>query len=297
MSIGYACMTVGVPDTKIRGCILRNAKMPKLEELAKHNLKSLENIFEYNNTNNIRLFRISSDIIPFASKREVEFPWKEMFAKRLVELGVMAKEYRIRLSMHPGQYTVLNSQSKETVKRAVEDLEYHCDFLDAMQLGRDCKIVLHIGGVYDDKKSAMERFATEFKSLSDNIRSRLIIENDDKSYHPGEVVELADKLGIPAVYDNLHSSSNPGPNPDSDIGWINIFSKTWKESDGKQKIHYSQQDPKKSPGSHSSTIDIEKFVDFYKSIDGENMDVMLEVKDKNISAVKCIQAVERKRGN
>ena len=79
----------------------------------------------------------------------------------------------------------------------------------------------------------------------------------------------------------------------SDRYWVERVNETWKEKDGRQKIHYSLQDKNKKPGSHSATVDAEIFSDFYREVGGNKIDIMLEVKDKNLSAVKCINALER----
>ena len=66
--------------------------------------------------------------------------------------------------------------------------------------------------------------------------------------------------------------------------------KTWKDSDGKQKIHYSQQAPGKRPGAHTDTIQLDTFLTFCEKLEDKQIDIMLEVKDKNLSAVKCQNA-------
>ena len=104
MSIGYACLAVGVPNTSIKGCLLKNANDEKLAELIRHNLTSLKNIIEYNDANNVRLFRISSDIIPFGSSPANALQWRSVFKKELSHLGNSIREAGIRVSMHPGQY-------------------------------------------------------------------------------------------------------------------------------------------------------------------------------------------------
>jgi len=94
----------------------------------------------------------------------------------------MHRNPNIRGSMHPGQYTVLNSPNEEVVEKSIMDLEYHCKFLDSLGVDYSNKIILHVGGVYGDKISAMERFKHNFNRLSNSLKKRLVIENDDKSY-------------------------------------------------------------------------------------------------------------------
>lgn len=291
MSIGYACLTIGVQNANFKSCTAKNVNEEKLFDLISHNLNSLENIIEYNIKNNIKLFRISSDLIPFGSSPINTISWAEIFFSKFSEIGEKIKTSGMRVSMHPGQYTVLNSPNMEVVNRAIDDLNYHTKVLDSLGVGSEHKIVLHIGGVYNDKEHAIERFITNYDNLNDSVKQRLVIENDDKSYNINDVLEIGTKLNVPVIFDNLHNEINFYDKEKSAIYWINQCKITWKEKDGYQKMHYSQQNPLKRVGSHSSTIRINDFIDFYESLGREDIDVMLEVKDKNLSAMKCINTI------
>lgn len=290
MNIGYACLTVGVPYTDQKSCMLKNASRVKLLELMSHNLNSLENIIDYNIKNNIGLFRISSGIIPFGSSPVNNLNWWNLFDSQLSKIGQKIKTSGMRVSMHPGQFTVLNSPKQEVVKKAIADLRYHIQVLDSLSVGETHKIVLHIGGVYNEKSQSIKRFIKNYMNLDDSIKRRLVIENDDKSYNVSDTLEISSIINVPVVFDNLHNQVNPCDKNMSDYYWINECKKTWKEKDGRQKIHYSQQDPLKKPGSHSQSIMISKFMSFYDKLD-RDIDIMLEVKDKNLSAVKCIKRI------
>lgn len=291
MSIGYACLSVGVPNTKFKSCIQANATDENLTRIIANNLDSLSNLIDYNIENEIKLFRISSDLIPFASSPVNKLDWQHLFASELTAIGNKILAGNMRVSMHPGQYTVLNSPKDDVVERAVADLEYHTALLDAMRLCKKHKIVLHIGGVYGDKCTAVERFVKNYLLLNKNIKERLVIENDDKSYHVGDVLNISETLHIPAIYDNLHNNLNPADSAKEDAYWVHMCKKTWSTNDGLQKIHYSQQNETKRAGSHSETIKISEFIAFYNRVQGEDIDIMLEVKDKNLSAVKCINSL------
>ena len=293
MSIGYACLTIGVQNTNLKSSIAKNINEEKLLDLISFNLISLENIIDYNIKNDIKLFRISSDLIPFGSSPINTIQWENIFLSEFNKIGEKIRKSGMRVSMHPGQYTVLNSPNIEVVDRAIEDLNYHTKVLDALGVGSEHKIVLHIGGVYGDKNEAMERFINNYSLLDDNVKERLVIENDDKSYNVNEVLEIGKRLNIPVIFDNLHNEINQYDKEKDDKYWINKCKETWKEKDGYQKIHYSQQNPLKKLGSHSNTIRINEFIRFYESLDREDIDIMLEVKDKNLSAVKCINAVSK----
>ena len=145
MNIGYACLTVGVRETNFRSCTIKNANVENLLEIIEYNLKSLENIIDYNIKNGIKLFRISSDIIPFGSSEVNKIPWWEVFSTQLSSIGEKIRCSNMRVSMHPGQYTVLNSPNKDVVIRAIDDLNYHNKVLHSLGVKREGKIILHIG--------------------------------------------------------------------------------------------------------------------------------------------------------
>lgn len=286
MNIGYASLTLGVRDTNFKTCTQKNASTENLISIINFNLDSLDRIMDYNIENGIKLFRISSDIIPFGSSPVNSIDWWNIFSEKLENIGNKIKLSGTRVSMHPGQYTVLNSNKEDVVERAVEDLVYHNRFLDSLATDSTSKIVLHIGGVYGDKSSAINRFNKNYNQLADNIKSRLVIENDDKSYNINDLLEIGEALGIPVVYDNLHNKVLSFDDSKSDIYWIDRAKRTWKKEDGRQKIHYSQQNVDKRAGSHSQTIDLRIFKEFVDDLPCD-LDIMLEVKDKNLSALKA----------
>ena len=249
-------------------------------------------MIDYNIRNQIKLFRISSDIIPFGSHPVNGIPWWEEYKEQFNAIGEKIKGGKLRVSMHPGQYTVLNSPDEAVVRRSMEDLIYHDRFLDALGLDQKSKMVLHIGGVYGNKEESGKRFVSHFAQLPDSIKGRLILENDDKNYTVEEVLKIASMTGSPVVFDNLHHALNPSLAKSSEREWILECKKTWKPGDGNQKIHYSQQLKEGVKGAHSDTIRIGPFEEFYCLVP-ESTDIMLEVKDKNLSAIKCINTVCR----
>lgn len=284
VSVGYACLALGVKDASMKTCRLQGASPERLDALTAHNLNALEAMIRYNAESGIRLFRISSDLVPFGSHPAVSFEWRESFASRLSEIGRLIGKSSLRVSMHPGQYTVLNSTNAEVVARSIADLVYHERVLSALRTDSSHKIVLHIGGVSGNKKEALTRFRTNFAYLNDAVKSRLVIENDDRYFHIADVIETGHRLGIPVVFDNLHHTIN-GCGPASSYEWIRLCGDTWRAHDGRQKIHYSQQDEMKRAGAHSKTVRIREFLEFAAPL--SDLDIMLEVKDKNLSAMKC----------
>ena len=288
MRIGYACLTVAVEGAQIRSCTLKSASPERLLTLAGENLIALERMIDYNISNGISMYRISSDLIPFGSSLASALPWDSMYSGRIHAIAQKIAKSGMRVSMHPGQYTVLNSPDAHVVTRAIEDLSYHARFLDALQLDNTHKIILHIGGKYGDPIAALTRFSDEYRNLDTSINKRLILENDGSIFNIREVLELCNRIGAPAVYDNLHNAIHPADATMSDMHWLSLCRETWRAEDGAQKTHYSQQHPQKTRGAHSDTISIGAFLDYYHRLSDEIPDMMLEVKDKNRSAIKCL---------
>jgi UV DNA damage endonuclease len=288
MSVGYACIHLGSNKTKLSTVYLKHFTQEKFFTVLESNLKALEEIITYNIANNIKVFRISSDIVPLASHPINTIAWWDIYRERLASLGSLIKENNLRVSMHPGQYTVINSIHESVVQKSIADLAYHVKFLDSLNCDYSSKIVLHIGGVYGDKQLAMNRFIQNYNKLDTSIKKRLIIENDDKSYTIEDVLYISKKNHIPVVFDTLHHTLNPPKNNTFDqFEWIEICNKTWKTPDGKQKIHYSQSANNYKNGAHSSYIQASQFINFYSNLKNKDIDIMLEVKDKNLSAIKC----------
>ncbi len=289
--IGYACTPISIPYKTSRSFILKNFQEDIFRECVRDNLNNLLNILKWNVDHNIYLFRISSDIIPFGSHSVNNIEWWEIFKEELTTIGTFIRENKIRVSMHPGQYTVLNSPKSEVIHNSLADLEYHCRFLDSLNVDYSNKIILHVGGVYEDKNIAIRRFVENFPKLSISAQKRLVLENDDKSYTIEDVLGICHHLQIPAVFDNLHHKLNP-----SNQEWMKIIAcvnDTWKEGDGRVKFHYSDQDLVKKGGAHSKSVETANFLNYMESIKGFDADVMLEVKDKEISAIKCIYALDK----
>lgn len=287
MKIGYACIPLKIPNRTNRSFSIKNYNETLLIEKINSNLDDLLKILKYNISNDIYLFRIASDIIPFGSHPINNFNWSYEFKDKLKIIGNFIKKNNIRVSMHPGQYTVINSNNSDTVKKSIKDLEYHTKFLDSFDLDNKHKIILHIGGIYNDKPTAINNFINTYNSLPLNIKNRLVIENDEKNYSIDDLIYISEKCSIPIVYDNLHNYCFKGfyENPCSILSKIKH---SWKYTDGNIKVHYSEQDINKKQGSHSFTITSQKILDYILETQNFDIDIMLEVKDKDFSAIKAI---------
>ncbi|MFT5871628.1 MAG: UV DNA damage endonuclease [Clostridium sp.] len=286
MKIGYACIPLTTNARTNRRLTLKNFSENMFLEILEQNLIDLRAILANNEKYNIKLFRISSDIVPLGSHSINEIQWHKYFKNELNEIGEYIKKCGMRVSMHPGQYTVLNAEKEEIVAKAIIDLEYHARFLDSLGIDSSNKIILHIGGGYGDKSSAINRFIENFNRLSPSVKDRLVIENDGKIFNIDNVLFVSKQINIPVIFDNLHHQCNHEMEvPIKEI--MKEVAKTWQEKDGSIKVHYSQQNLHKQIGAHSNTILIKSFLEYYEEVKEFNIDIMLEVKDKDISAIKC----------
>ncbi|TFG15700.1 MAG: UV DNA damage repair endonuclease UvsE [Promethearchaeota archaeon] len=287
MKIGYPCINLSLECRSSKTFRLKNYSKEKLIETVDGNLRCLFEILEYNNSHNLLFFRITSDLIPFGSHPILNFDWQNYFKENFRTIGKFIKQKNMRISMHPGQYTVLNSKNQNVFENSIKDLEYHVDVLDLLELNRTAKVQIHVGGVYKDKKGSLERFKNRYLNLDERIKNRLIIENDDKSYNLNDCLDIYYSTGIPIVFDVYHHECNPSGK--SLIESFKLFTKTWEIEDGKPIVHYSSEHLIKGKSKHADTIDLNNFKKFFQTTKDFDFDIMLEIKDKENSALKALK--------
>ena len=287
IKIGYPCINNSVACTTNSRFILKNYSRKRFLETTRKNLECLVKILDFNIKNNLLFFRISSDIIPFASHPICKINWRKEFKNIFEQIGNFINKNKIRISMHPDQFVVLNTDNKKILKNSIRELIYHCELLDALNLDETAKVQIHVGGVYGNKDLSIKRFILNYKRLPEIIKRRLVIENDDRNYSVKDCLRIHQEISIPIVFDNLHHEVlNNGE--DTQEAMLLCF-KSWSKKDGVPMIDYSQQEKGKKPGTHSKTINIRKFKSFIEKVKDLNFDIMLEIKDKEKSALKVVK--------
>jgi UV DNA damage endonuclease len=282
--LGYACLNLSIEDSSPRGTILRNATPDRLRALIAANLTGLQRVLEFNVESVVRMFRLSSDIVPFGSHPVNASPWWDEFNDALAEMGTLIRTTGMRVSMHPGQYTVLSSPEQRIVEAARADLVFHARLLDALGLDMSHKIVIHVGGAYSVKAAALDRWSTGFLRLPDHVRARVILENDERLFGVEDVLRASAVSGVPVVLDVLHHRVYATPDADDALpDLMRSTARTWHSArDGVPKIHYSTQTPGLRPGAHADYVDPVEFARFLDlAPDDVEFDCMLEAKAKD----------------
>jgi UV DNA damage endonuclease len=289
--LGYACICQTLNKKGIlTGRALRKATLDSkgvqyASQLALQNAKDLETILHWNVQNDIFFFRVGSDLFPWGNKLDVyTFPDFPEIASILKRIGQFVKLHDIRLTTHPGPFNLLASSKEEVVVNTIKDLEMHALLFDLLDLSRTPynKINIHIGATYGDKQSAAHVWRKNFLRLSEGVRSRLTIENDDKAnmYSVKDLYHyIYEHVGIPIVFDYHHHTFNDGDLSAEQA--LRLAISTWNEI--KPVVHYSESksvhecNSKINPRAHSDYIF--NYIDTY----GLDVDIMIEAKCKELA--------------
>lgn len=240
----------------------------------------------WNDKYGIKFMRLSSEMFPFASHLEYGYKLEPFAAETLAEVGKVVAELGHRVTTHPGQYTQLGSPRKEVITAAIRDLDYHEEMLSLLKLppqqDRDAVMILHLGGVFGDKAATLDRFRENYAKLSDSVKRRLVLENDDVSWSVHELLPVCQELNIPMVLDfhhhNIVFDSTKLREGTKDIMELYpAILETWSKKGITPKMHYSEPCPDavtaRSRRKHSPRV-------MTLPSCPDTMDLMIEAKDK-----------------
>ncbi|KAI1323651.1 UV-endonuclease UvdE-domain-containing protein [Xylariaceae sp. FL0255] len=235
------------PDKDQPADVARGQKY--VEGLGLANARDIVKMIRWNDKYGIKFMRLSSEMFPFASHEEYGYKLAPFAADTLAEAGKVAGELGHRLTTHPGQFTQLGSPRAEVVRNAVRDLEYHNEMLRLFKLpdqqNKDAVMILHMGGVFGDKEATLDRFRLNYAKLSDPIKARLVLENDDVSWTVHDLLPICEELNIPLVLDfhhhNIMFDETQIREGTKDI--MELYPRikaTWDRKGITQKMHYSE---------------------------------------------------------
>jgi len=291
--LGYACINMDLQEKKgiqtSRGMIKRTflSKGPRYaSELALQNCKDLIQIVRWNNENGIKVFRVTSCIFPWASEYNIDdLPDIEAIAKTLAEVGRVAKEGGQRLSLHPGPFNILASDSDRVVQNCIKDLLIHQKMMDLMGQpeNRWAKINIHVGAAKGDREKALETWCRNFERLPPGLQKRLTVENDDKAnlYSIKMLYDgLFKRTGVAIVADQHHHECGPQDLPWSEA--LPLAASTW--GDVRPTCHLSNSRTIEEPGVNKNAHSDWYYTPFKDC--GLDLDVVLEAKMKERALLK-----------
>ncbi|HYH04586.1 MAG TPA: UV DNA damage repair endonuclease UvsE [Bacillota bacterium] len=265
-----------------------------LTRVARKNLENTLRILQDNSFDRIQVYRFTSKLVPLCTHPDFSnWDYCSDLAAEFGKVGDFVKENRMRVSLHPDHFTLLNSPEPEVITASLRDLDYHTHILEAMGLDFSAKMVIHVGGKYQDRQQAIHRFREQFFRLPDRIKQRLTLENDDRCFTAAEVLKLTQELQIPMVLDiHHHQILNNGEALEAILP--EVFA-TWKEIP--PKVHISSPRDAKNPRYHAdfvSVATVENFIRLTESL-GRDFDIMLEAKQKDLALLKLVEEL-RERG-
>ncbi|QKG55482.1 UV DNA damage repair endonuclease UvsE [Hymenobacter sp. BRD128] len=289
MKIGYPCVNETLPCSAAGTFRLASYSAERLVPTVAANLACLQQILEWNVAHGLLFFRMGSGIVPFGSHEINTFPWQAHFKTEFRAIGDYVRQHDLRISFHPDQFVVLNSPDPAIVQRSIAELVYQGSMLDLMELDSTAKLQIHAGGAYGDKGAALARWVDTFHTmLPEAVKARLVVENDDRLYSLRECLSLHDETGVPILFDNFHHECLNHGEPMRLA--LRLAAATWHPTrDGVLMMDYSSQAPGERRGKHTATLVPELFQAFLIDLDGLETDMMLEIKDKEASAVRALQ--------
>ena len=179
----------------------RDVAEERLWDIMVHNIQSYYNLIEYVGSlpHELRMVRLGSDVLPVYTQSDWRYYWQlpsvvSYCEKHFARVGALAKELDVRLSMHPGQFTVLASDNPDIVDRSIEEFEYHTDVIRYMGYGQsfqDFKCNVHISG-----RKGPQGIIDALKRLSPEARNTITIENDENKWGLEHSLELVDHCAL-----------------------------------------------------------------------------------------------------
>lgn len=265
--------------------LMPDERLRHLSEIAKDNASALDAALRYCRDNEIGAFRINSQILPLKTHPEVGYDVTDLPGNRDIvaafrACGRFSRSHDIRTSFHPDQFIVLSSPRPEVVRRSIADLAYQAEVADWVSAD---VINIHAGGGYGDKAVALGRLEAVIEQLPPAIRSRLTLENDDRTYTPRDLLPLCERIEIPMVYDIHHHRCLPDGLSESQV--TARAAATW---DREPLFHLSSplegwSGPK--PGRHSDYINPADMPIAWRDLD---ITVDVEAKAKELAVLRLL---------
>ena len=294
MKIGYPCVNEAMDCSAANTFRLASYAEERLIAAVTANLVCLRRMLEWNVAQGLLFFRMGSGIVPFGSHAINTFPWRTHFAAEFRGIGNYIKAKSLRVSFHPDQFVVLNSPSPDIVRRSIDELIYQGSMLDIMGLDGTAKLQIHVGGLYGERELAISRFAAVHATLPEAVKARVVVENDDRLFPLHDCLHLHELTGVPILFDNFHHECLNHSEPMNEA--LRLAAATWHPTaDGVPMMDYSSQALGERKGKHADDLVDDLFREFLTNLHGLDMDLMLEIKNKEASALRAV-AILRELG-
>lgn len=301
MRLGFPVKVLGQPGLKSHDS-RRWQNDPHLSV----SLAYLRDIFIYLARQGIHMYRMASDLAPYAAHPEMPGFHGQIdeCARELAIVGDMARKKGLRLSFHVSPSTVLNASKDSIASQSVEQIAVQARILGSMGQGREAVVVTHVGGVYGDKEASLARFIDRYERLPDFVRQRLAVENDDTRFSVADIARIHQETTVPLVFDYLHFR-NHNPEGMTLTKALEVCVRSWPP-EVRPKVHFSSPRTAmriverqavqregtsallRAPRSleHADFIDPFQFMDFLMTAEAGSLpafDVMLEAKGKDLA--------------
>ena len=242
----------------------RDVAEQRLWDIMVHNIQSYYNLIEYVGglPNELRMVRLGSDCLPVYTHDKWSYYWRntdvrEYCSTAFAKVGDLARLLDVRISFHPGQFTVLASDNPDIVRRSIEEFEYHTDMARWMGFGKqfqDFKCNVHISG-----RQGPEGVRQAHKKLSPEARNIITIENEENSHGLDTCLELADLL--PIVLDIHHHWCREGEYIDPSDERVKRVVDSWRGVRPTMHYSYSRNEHLPAEFDHTGLPDMQQLLE------------------------------------
>lgn len=292
INVGYCCINntlnkCGITTGRtMRKATFQQKGLAYASELALKNAQDLVHILSWNARNDIKVFRMGSGIFPWGTEYHItQLPDAQQITDALQLAGIIADTSGQRITAHPDHFVKLGSANPAVVDNSIKDLELHSTVFDLMGLSTTPynAINIHVGMNFSEDTA--QRWIDNFRRLSPNLQSRMVVENDDKENSFSTVqlfTYLHAELGIPLTFDYFHHQFHPDGLTTQDAA--ELAAGTWP--DGITPLfHYSEskninESVSGNPRAHADYV-FTRIDDF-----GLTLDIDLEAKAKELALFK-----------
>lgn len=301
IQLGLCCLNITLkkqcipiyPSRTIIQRVIKEKGIGELKRRVEQNIQDLLKMIEWNEQNGIKVFRLTSDLFPHKTNPNVEDYTYDFVKSELLEAGLLAKKYNQRLTFHPGFHNVIGTPKEDVFRKTIADLQYHCEVLDLMQMDKHSVLVVHGGGIYQNKAETLDRWCHNYNRLPDIIKKRLVLENCERNFSIEDCLYISNKVNIPIVLDTHHFECYQILHPEESFHqpevYIPYILKTWESSGIKPKFHVSEQGTGKC-GHHSDYVEtIPEYLLEIPSKYNIFIDIMIEAKKKELAIFKLYQ--------